>query len=421
MPCRLVVRPLSDTSVTEPFERSYCKDVIQIGRQDSSDVQLRDTRRLISGRHAEIRNKDRKFILVDVGSKNGTHLNGQRLIVGKEYLLDQEDRITIGDFIIQCYPLDPTEGQPPAAEIRADSMTTSIPNVKQEALELIETLHRTYWEHIEADSKERKSLLMEAIRKALRDLDEVGAKRMLNLVESRFPEPEYQQQKILQGSSNQSMECSTNEYELWKTAFQGVLKIAGRYFHELDTLKSPQAISELIERLDRILAMMLGCLANSIKGRKQFEQEFDVEATRIFSWKPNPIKLAEGDREIGEYLLNWRKGKPLDKVVSDLEDAFTDLALHQMGLMAGFKEGLRGLLKEMDPGSLEAEAQASPFTLGPFKIPCRFRPLLSWAAWNRFKERYRELSEKEVKTFETIWGPFFAKGYMSVQKRKKAS
>ncbi|MBI3596646.1 MAG: type VI secretion system-associated FHA domain protein TagH [Nitrospirae bacterium] len=407
--------------MTEQFEHSYDKDVIRIGRQDSSDVQLRDVRRLISGRHAEIRQKDHNFILVDVGSKNGTQLNGQRLMVGKEYPLNRDDQITIGDFIIQFNPLDPAEGQPRPAEIRADSIRTSIPNTNQEVQELIEVLNRTYWEHIEADPKERESVLVETLRKALHGQDEVSAKRMLDLVESRFPEPEYQQQKILQGPPNQSPECSPKEYELYRTAFQGILKIAGRYFQELDTLKSPEAVAEFIERLSRTLAVMLGCLANSIKGRKQFEQEFDVEATRILSWKPNPIKLAEGDREIGEYLLNWRKGEPLDKVVSDLEDAFTDLALHQMGLMAGFKEGLRELLKKMDPGSLEAEAQANPFTLGPFKIPCRFRPLVSWAAWNRFKERYRELSEKEVKTFETIWGPFFAKGYLSVQKRKKAS
>jgi type VI secretion system protein ImpI len=421
MPFKLVVRPLSDKTDTEPFERSYDKDVIRIGRKDSNDVQLRGAGRLVSGRHAEIRQKDGKYILVDVGSKNGTQLNGQRLNIGKEYPLGQDDQIGIGDFVIQFFPLEPAKSRPRASENRADFTITGIANISEEALELIEALNRTYWENVEADPEERKFLIAETLRKALRGMEQGSTRIILDLVESRFPEPEYKRRKILQGSPDQSLKSSPKEYELYETAFQGILKIAGKYFQDLDTLKSPQAMDEFIERLDRILAMMLSCLSNSIKGRKQFEQEFDVEATRIFSWKPNPIKLAEGDREMGEYLLDWRKRETLDKAASDLEDAFTDLALHQMGLMAGFREGLRGLLEKMDPSYVEAEVRTSFFTLGPFKIPWRLKPLLGWAAWNRFKEIYRELSEKEVKTFETIWGPHFAKGYLSVQKRKKAS
>jgi predicted component of type VI protein secretion system len=100
-------------------------------------------------------------------------------------------------------------------------------------------------------------------------------------------------------------------------------------------------------------------------------------------------------------------------VVKDLESVFQDLALHQMGLMAGLRACLRGILSELDPDSIEKAAKEERGKL----------PGLPWTlsaeAWNRFKEKHRELSEEEVKVFERILAPHFASGYLSIQKGKK--
>lgn len=46
-----------------------------------------------SGRHAEIRNEDGRYLLIDTGSRNGTWLNGQRI---KHVALDHGDEIEFG-------------------------------------------------------------------------------------------------------------------------------------------------------------------------------------------------------------------------------------------------------------------------------------------------------------------------------------
>jgi len=53
------------------------KDVVVIGREESCDVALPE--RPVSRQHAEIRRDGNRHLLRDLGSKNGTFLNGQEI------------------------------------------------------------------------------------------------------------------------------------------------------------------------------------------------------------------------------------------------------------------------------------------------------------------------------------------------------
>jgi pSer/pThr/pTyr-binding forkhead associated (FHA) protein len=64
-----------------------------IGRSPQTDVQIDD--RFASARHARVIERDGLYYLEDMGSTNGTYLNGRR--VGALELLRSEDRFRIGD------------------------------------------------------------------------------------------------------------------------------------------------------------------------------------------------------------------------------------------------------------------------------------------------------------------------------------
>jgi pSer/pThr/pTyr-binding forkhead associated (FHA) protein len=66
---------------------------VTIGRSPQTDIQINDT--FASGRHARIYDRGGLFYVEDMGSTNGTYLNGQRL--GSQELLHEEDRIRIGE------------------------------------------------------------------------------------------------------------------------------------------------------------------------------------------------------------------------------------------------------------------------------------------------------------------------------------
>jgi hypothetical protein len=66
-------------------------DVVTIGRLPDCDVVLKD--KAASRHHAQIKAKDGRFTLTDLGSTNGTRLNGQTI---QSRVLEDGDRITIG-------------------------------------------------------------------------------------------------------------------------------------------------------------------------------------------------------------------------------------------------------------------------------------------------------------------------------------
>ncbi len=63
-----------------------------LGRHPAQDIQLLD--RLVSKSHARIEQRDGAFVLVDLGSRNGTFLNGQ--LVTESQTLEQGDVIMLG-------------------------------------------------------------------------------------------------------------------------------------------------------------------------------------------------------------------------------------------------------------------------------------------------------------------------------------
>src|SRR5437870_274864 len=75
-----------------PVSHRFDQDRVGIGRASESDLVVREPR--VSKHHAEIRRLPDRWLLVDVGSHNGTRLNGQP-VAG-------EARLTPGDRIELC-------------------------------------------------------------------------------------------------------------------------------------------------------------------------------------------------------------------------------------------------------------------------------------------------------------------------------
>ena len=69
------------TGASERFEKS----VVSIGRHPMNDLRFDTTKDIdVSGRHAELRSSGGKHVLHDIGSTNGTFVNGERIIAEME-------------------------------------------------------------------------------------------------------------------------------------------------------------------------------------------------------------------------------------------------------------------------------------------------------------------------------------------------
>lgn len=140
------------SSETPGAPRSYVfdKEHITIGRSTMNDLPLYDPKRLVSTRHAEIRCDDACHIM-DLGSKNFTFLNGERLHPGQPYDLTDGDALRIGAFDIAFHQESPPTGsmgviaidipstlqfdaQPPTVRTLYETLDTVPPDRREDTL-----------------------------------------------------------------------------------------------------------------------------------------------------------------------------------------------------------------------------------------------------------------------------------------------
>jgi hypothetical protein len=117
-------------------------EAISIGRDASNTIQINDAE--ISRRHARLQFQGGKYVIEDVGSTNGTHVNGQRIM--SAYVLKPGDVVSFGEGIVlgfeasdfdsaatlavprasgparQSAPPPPQYAQPYAGQVPADPM-----------------------------------------------------------------------------------------------------------------------------------------------------------------------------------------------------------------------------------------------------------------------------------------------------------
>ena len=110
LPFRLRIEHASGAFETMAF--AFARDRVAIGRAATNEAWLSNALCSVSRQHAEIFRKAGRLWLVDLGSKNGTWLNGQRLEAHRSYALQHGDSFQIGgyrfDVILErafAYPL----------------------------------------------------------------------------------------------------------------------------------------------------------------------------------------------------------------------------------------------------------------------------------------------------------------------------
>ncbi len=414
MPFTLIIQAL-EGSEGEESERQFDQANVSIGRGIGSDVILKDPQRMISSRHAEIRKTGSAWCLVDSGSTNGTKLNGLSLTPRQEYPLGDGDRIAIGTALLtfQTRKRSSSQRSLPASSVTAPPSIASSEDLPR----LLYLLRRAYAEEPFSRTKATPREIDTVLQQAIAGVDPPKAVALLaSLRDHLSPKTDSvpsKRPKETPAAPAASLARRSTKEDIPVNLSELVRHFCGESVAPL----SSKDLEHVVRRIIGILEIVFMGLADAVKGRREFQKEFEVEATRIFSWKPNPIKQAETAEEIGAILLMpERRSLDEEQVVDSLKEIFQDLTLHQLGLLAGFRECVKGLLKELDPTVL-AKPQKG--------VEGKRIGLLGGGslrqeagAWRRFVEKHRQLTEEEVKVFERILAPHFAKGYLSVHKAR---
>jgi pSer/pThr/pTyr-binding forkhead associated (FHA) protein len=103
---------------TDPTGREHLLsgDVTTIGRAVESDIVI--TSRRVSREHTRIERQGRRVMLVDLGSTNGTFLNGERVLAPAR--LRDGDSVSIGDVVLVFHDPESTFLETPFPELEVD-------------------------------------------------------------------------------------------------------------------------------------------------------------------------------------------------------------------------------------------------------------------------------------------------------------
>lgn len=138
--------------------------------------------------------------------------------------------------------------------------------------------------------------------------------------------------------------------------------------------------------------------------RAALKRELRAEMTMIVARENNPLKFSPSAEVALQYLLS----KPLPGFMAAapaMRDAFDDLRAHQLGVMAGMKAALDGVLERFNPQQLEAQLTQKS------KLNALLPSLRKARLWELFQELFGQLSSAAQDDFDELFGKAFLRAY----------
>lgn len=381
---------------SDPAEYFFERERITIGRGSDNHLTLPDRKRIVSTKHAEVRQEGNTYQLVDLGSKNFTYLRDQRLQAQQPYELHSGDVFRIGDFEIEFVPIEAPE---PAAEETVFAADFRNP-FEEPANDLMEALEGIIEAYEEETPQRRADAMQDAFRHATEEMGEHEAvQRVFALLggDTKGSRPEKTETSPASSADTSSAPAASS------TAPASSASKPER--QRAPTVEAPHAA------VDAVLNTLLQSISQIIGIPWQFRHEF-IGQTIMQS--ADTAFLYEGDAEaLKEHLLDPslsedERQERLEKV----EEAAESLVVHQVAMLNGYKasvmKGAQELMEQLNPEAVEAELAESN------KLYDLMPVLASPVVVERLRAKWNELQMGDGSVAEQrVFRPAFIKAYLA--------
>jgi len=181
------------------------------------------------------------------------------------------------------------------------------------------------------------------------------------------------------------------------------------------TLTTTGDVARFITKLHDAIEVFCRCFIPLREGYSQFISSLDLQKASVRrSMLRSPsymaVEAASEPAAVAAALLDWRdRSMEAPKAV---EGIFADLMIHQVALLDGVMQGVRGLLEQLSPENIEQQTGPQ----GPFafdRSKARYKAL-----WETYCSRFEELAE-EKQAFAHIFGPQFTQAYREYRKQRE--
>ncbi len=178
-------------------------------------------------------------------------------------------------------------------------------------------------------------------------------------------------------------------------------------------LRIEQLTPELMLRLGQLLRESTRGTVELLAARAALKREMRAMMTMIQGRENNQLKFSPTVDAALLHLLGPAVAGFMPPAPA-MRDAFDDLRAHQLGVMAGMKAALDGVLQRFDPQQLEAKLSTRSGLSG--LIPATRKARL----WELFQQLYGQLSTEAEEDFDALFGKAFLRAYQEQLDRLQA-
>ncbi len=397
---------------------AFIKSPVRIGRSELNDLPL--PLPFVSSWHAVIQFDEQGIRYVDLGSTNGSVLDGNRLEKNAPVLVDAQSELCIGtlrlrfarratgsraaaparamtEFALHVSKLDLAAPKPAAARPELapppaerplephelETVEQALSNAAMD-LDLLYASFRGAWEHLRGTIDQLLVGMEGPMRKLA--VSRLGEKYGALSQEPQFRELSGEKAATPRGAPSPPGSKAT-----------GLLAaFAESYLPAPEAVAVEKGEQRLLARTAEVLEAFGKSYLELRKGYEEFGKEMGVKAVQADS----PVERARDARQLLAYLLDLRA----ESRTSDLQSAFADLMVHQVALLNGVVEGARGMLGRLSP---EAVAEDS----GQSRWPA---PIKAVNYWKLYESRWHEIADEEDAISDALFGSEFARAYSAI-------
>jgi type VI secretion system FHA domain protein len=389
---------------------AFMRSPVRIGRSELNDLPLPQP--FVSTVHAVVQFDDQEVRYADLGSTNGSRVNGTRLDTNAPVLIEPGTEVVIGRlrltfarrsgaerpavaplatmFAMRAAGLpaaapgpEPAIAAPPPREAPDEVVEPLIAAASLE-LDLAYAEYRGTWEHLRSHIQN----LLEGLEPATR----AGVTR--RLAQKYAAISGEQQFQELSGAAAPAAPGHGPPAPGAQAGGDGTLLLrtfAESYLPASTRIGRREEIEAFLKQVAEALETYCRSFVEMRKGYEEFGREMGVRTVQ----GDGPVERARDARQLLAYLLDpTHPGR-----AAELQRAFADLMVHQVALLNGVVEGAKSLLRQIGP---ETIAAAAPQSLWPMKAQ---------VLWKAYESRFHEFYDEDSAISDVLFGPEFAKAY----------
>ncbi|NLE88476.1 MAG: FHA domain-containing protein [Myxococcales bacterium] len=194
-------------------------------------------------------------------------------------------------------------------------------------------------------------------------------------------------------------------------ALAGLKELATDFAPDRPPPETSDDVVAFLSKIAEALDVFLKCFVPLREGYQQLAKELGVRTgpgrvthTPGDADPRQHVERARDPKELGRVLLNYKD--KTSEAMAAVESVFADYMIHQVAMMNGVMTGVKSLLQELSPESVE-RASLDPRR----KKGLGFGPLRYKSLWDLYTELHADLAHEDRHVFSVLFGRKFAEAY----------